>query len=130
MVMTIVVDRSSEEPAYEQIAGQLRELIAAGKLTAGSSLPAVRSLASDLGVNLNTVARAYWLLEEEGFVGIRDRSGAEVIAPAQRPPVEREKLRRSLRRVLAQMRQAGISLEELRRVTNCEIDSLVKGSRG
>lgn len=127
--MMIVVDRSSEEPAYEQIAGQLRELIAAGKLTAGSSLPTVRSLASDLGVNLNTVARAYRLLEEEGFVGIRDRSGAEVIAPSPRPPAEREDLRQSLRRLLAQMRQAGISFEELRRLTNCEIDSLVKGSR-
>ncbi len=124
------MDRSAEEPAYAQIAGQLRDLIAAGKLAAGSSLPPVRSLASDLGVNLNTVARAYWLLEEEGFVQIRDRSGAEVVAPSQRPPVEREKLQQALRRVLAQMRQAGISFEELRRLTNREIDLLVKGSRG
>ncbi|MBI2840863.1 MAG: GntR family transcriptional regulator [Acidobacteria bacterium] len=126
----IVVDRSAEEPAYAQIAGQLRDLIAAGKLAAGSSLPPVRSLASDLGVNLNTVARAYWRLEEEGFVQIRDRSGAEVVAPSQGPPVEREKLQQALRRVLAQMRQAGISFEELRRLTNREIDFLVKGSRG
>lgn len=120
----IMIERTSEEPVYEQIARQVRERVASGELPAGTPLPTVRSLASDLGVNLNTVARAYWLLEDEGFVKIRKRSGAEVAAPSRKPAVEREKLREQLRRVLSQMRQAGVSPEELRRFTDREIASL------
>jgi DNA-binding transcriptional regulator YhcF (GntR family) len=45
-------------------------------------LPSVRQLASDLGVNLNTVARAYRLLKAEGFLSIKDRAGVTVDAPA------------------------------------------------
>jgi len=119
--MILVVERSSDEPVYEQIAREIRERVASGELLPGTPLPTVRTLASDLGVNLNTVARAYWLLEEEGFVRIRDRSGAEVIAPARKPSLDREKLRQELRGLLARLRQAGISPEELRRLADREI---------
>ena len=79
---TLTLDWATGEPVYEQIARQIRTRIAAGDLPPGHALPPVRTLASDLGVNLNTVARAYRQLEEQGFVLIRDRSGAEVAAPA------------------------------------------------
>jgi DNA-binding transcriptional regulator YhcF (GntR family) len=125
-MMMIIIERTSDEPVYEQIARQVRERVASRELPAGTPLPTVRSLASDLGVNLNTVARAYWLLEDEGFVKIRERSGAEVAAPFRKPVVEREKLRQQLRRVLSQMRQAGVSSEELRRFTDREIASLTE----
>ncbi len=126
--MMIIIDRSLEEPVYEQIARQIRELVAAGELPAGTPLPTVRVLASDLGVNLNTVARAYRVLEEEGFVRIRDRSGAEVAAPARKPSGERAKLCQELRRVLALLHQAGLSTEELHRLAEQEIASLGSGS--
>ena len=90
--MMIIIERSVEEPVYEQIARQIRESVAAGELPAGTPLPTVRVMASDLGVNLNTVARAYWLLEEEGFVRIRDRSGVEVAAPARKDAGDHAKL--------------------------------------
>jgi GntR family transcriptional regulator len=124
--MMVVVERGSDEPVYEQIARQIREHVASGELRPGSPLPTVRTLASDLGVNLNTVARAYWLLEEEGFVLIRDRSGAEVSAPSRRPNADREKLRLELRELLARMRQAGLSSEHLRRLAEREIASLAE----
>ncbi len=125
--MMIVIDRSLEEPVYEQIARQIGASVAAGELPAGTPLPTVRVLASDLGVNLNTVARAYWLLEEEGFVRIRDRSGAEVAAPARKPAGDRAKLCQELRRVLARLRQAGLSTDELRRLAEREIAALGGG---
>ncbi len=120
----IVVKRDSEEPVYEQIARQIRDLVISRIMVSGTALPTVRTLASDLGVNLNTVARAYRLLEEEGFIQIRDRSGAEVVSPSLKPPAERDRLQRELRKVLALMRQAGISTEELHRLTEREIESL------
>jgi GntR family transcriptional regulator len=121
----LAVDWSSDEPVYEQIARQIREQIAAGALAPGAPLPPVRTLASDLGVNLNTVARAYRLLEEDGFVKIRHRSGAEVAAPLPRPDASAlERLRGDLREVLARMRQAGVPPEEIRRIAEQEIAAL------
>ena len=115
--LVIVIDREREDAAYEQIAAQIREAIATSVLQAGTALPGVRSLASDLGVNLNTVARAYRLLEEQGFVRIRDRSGVEVATPARHASVEvRATLERELWELLVRTRQAGVMPADLRRL--------------
>lgn len=103
-----------------------------GELLAGSVLPSVRSIASDLGVNLNTVARAYRMLEEERFVEIRDRAGVTVAPPARKTEgVVIERLIEDLGSVLARMRQAGVSNSELRRRVEHELASLeARGERG
>jgi GntR family transcriptional regulator len=120
--LTLDLDRTAPEPVYEQIARQIRDGIAAGDLPPGTPLAPVRTVASDLGVNLNTVARAYRLLEEQGFVVIRDRSGAEVAAPAARPdPASLEALRAELRGVILRMRQAGIAADEVLRLVAAEV---------
>ena len=122
----IVVERDHEDPIYVQIARQIRTRIAAGELRPGTALPAVRTLASDLGLNLNTVARAYRLLEEERFVTIRNRSGAEVAPPAPGADAgSRARLAGHLRETLARMRQCGIAAGELRRIVEREIAALV-----
>jgi len=127
-VPLIVVDWNSVEPVYVQIARQVRAQIASGQLPAGMNLPSVRTMASDLGVNLNTVARAYRILEEEGFVVIRDRAGAVVAPPGQ---VTDEStiagLAGELGSVLARMRQAGLSIEELWRRVETELAGLAAG---
>jgi len=129
-IVTIRVDRMSDEPVYEQIARKIRLSIVAGELPAGATLPSVRVLASDLGVNLNTVARAYRILQQEGFVHIADRSGVIVVPPATRTDVgERQQLRESLHLLLARMRQAGVTREELRQVVEHEMASLYEDRR-
>jgi GntR family transcriptional regulator len=123
--LTVQLDRDDPESAYQQIARQLRAYIASGALAVGAPLPGVRSLASDLGVNMNTVARAYRVLEEQGFVRIRDRSGAEVSAPPRKAdPETRSSLQEELSHLLIRMRQAGVTPEQLRRLVNREIDAL------
>ena len=118
----LVVTSDSGAPVYEQIAGQIRDRIAAGDLPPGQALPPVRTLASDLGVNLNTVARAYRLLEEQGFVRIRDRSGAEVAPPAAAPDAAaRDRLAAELRDLLVRMHQVGIGTAEVRRLVDAAI---------
>ena len=57
MFLTIKTD--DPRPIYQQVADGIKELIARGKLAEGASLPPVRQLAADLGVNLNTFATAY-----------------------------------------------------------------------
>jgi GntR family transcriptional regulator len=129
-IVTITVDRTSDEPVYEQIARKIRLSIVAGEPPAGASLPSVRVLASDLGVNLNTVARAYRILEQEGFVRIEDRSGVIVVPPTTRTDVEeKQRLCESLRLLLARMRQAGVTREELRQVIESELAALYEDRR-
>ena len=123
--LTVVLDRRAGESAYEQIAAQIREAVATGALAPGSLLPGVRVLASDLGVNFNTVARAYRVLEEQGFVTIRDRSGVEVATPAARASREaRGALERELWELMARMRQAGFSGRDLRAAAERCLDRL------
>lgn len=128
--LTIVLERNAEGAAYEQIAAQIRDAIVAGTLEPGAVLPGVRGLASDLGINFNTVARAYRLLEEQGFVRIRDRSGVEVVRPASRPsPVQSAPLERELWQVLTRLRQAGVTIPDLRRLVDSQLGALDGGSR-
>jgi DNA-binding transcriptional regulator YhcF (GntR family) len=124
----IEVERGSEEPVYAQVARQVREHVVAGRLRAGEPLPSVRTLASDLGVNLNTIARAYRQLEEEGFVLIRDREGAQVAAPSPRADATRiGPLREELQSVLARLRQAGAAPDRIARMVKDELGKLGGG---
>jgi len=108
-MLTITIDRDLDDPVYRQVADQIRRFVAAGDLEPGTPLPPVRRLARDLGVNLNTIARAYRMLEGEGFLEIRDRAGAVVAAPS--PPADaetRERLLEELESTLARLGQAGM----------------------
>ena len=80
--MVIRIDQSDEVPIYLQIRNQIIEGIARGELSSGDSLPSVRQLAADLGINLHTVNKAYAVLRDEGYVAMRGRKGA-FIANAQ-----------------------------------------------
>ncbi len=126
---TLTIDRGLPDPVYEQVAAQLRRLVASGAPAPGAALPSVRQLAGDLGVNLNTIARAYRLLEAEGFVVIRERAGVEVAAPSEAGPTERARLLDELRANLARLRQAGMATEELGRVIRREIEALEAGPK-
>jgi GntR family transcriptional regulator len=124
-MLTLVIDPTSDEPVYVQIARQVREVIAAGALPPGRPLPAVRTVAGDLGVNLNTVARAYRLLQDEGFLEIAHRSGARVAEPAAGPARERlGPLRRDLRHALARLRQAGVDRASMKKMLDAELAAL------
>ena len=126
--MILAVQRDSDEPVYGQIARQIREHIATGRLPTGATLPSVRALASDLGVNQNTVARAFRLLEAEGFLAIRDRSGSQVLSPSTGGRDYRRQLRTELRELLARMHQAGITPSMLETLFGDELARLKKRS--
>jgi len=117
MMLTITIDRALDDPVYEQVAAQVRQFVSSGALDPGMALPSVRALAGNLGVNLNTIARAYRLLESEGFLVIRDRSGVVVAAPAEEVEgTMRDKLYDELRSTLARLRQAGMATDTATRI--------------
>lgn len=71
----ININLNSEVPIYIQLKYEIIKEIASGELSDGDSLPTIRELASDLGVNLHTVNKAYNLLKDEGYVSISRRNG-------------------------------------------------------
>ena len=62
------LDYRDPRPIYEQVQDGLRKLMMAGALQEGEKLPSVRTLASQLSINPNTIQRAYEALEREGYV--------------------------------------------------------------
>lgn len=80
----ITIDTASAVPPYEQVRAQLAAQISERRLAVGARLPTVRRLAGDLGLAVNTVARAYRELEEAGLVETRGRAGTFVSAAGQR----------------------------------------------
>lgn len=63
-----VLNQKDKTPIFNQIEKQIIEFIALGILKSDEQLPSVRSLANELGINPNTVAKAYNNLEAKGYV--------------------------------------------------------------
>ena len=76
--MPFQVDHTSSVTLYEQLMSQFRQQLDDGTLIAGTKLPTVRQLATDLSVAPYTVARVYRALESDGFVETLGRNGTVV----------------------------------------------------
>jgi GntR family transcriptional regulator len=79
--MQFQVDTASRTPIYRQLAAQIREAVARGRLLPEARLPSVRELSRRLVVNPNTVARVYTELEREGILNTRPGLGVFVAQP-------------------------------------------------
>lgn len=116
----IRIDLDAPEALGEQVRAEIREAIARGEVRPGESLPTVRQLAADLGINLNTVARAYRQLEADGLVttirgrGTVVRSAFESPAIAERSLTDR--IGRAMRQLMSDARLAGLERAELEKL--------------
>lgn len=77
--MLIRIKEDSDSPLYQQIIDQVKAQVAANALNKGDRLPSVRELAADLGINVNTVYKAYKELESQGIVRMRVGFGVTVV---------------------------------------------------
>ena len=112
MLLTLAFE--SETPLYQQIKNQIITGIAQGKLQPGESLPSVRQLAADIGINFHTVNKVYQQLKQENWVVIHRRSGV-IINPElnlKADEVYRESLTSTLEVLFAEAHLRGITLEE------------------
>lgn len=125
----LTIDTASRKPIYEQLADGLKALIARGELKEGVTLPPVRQLAADLGVNLNTVAVAYRQLQSEGLITVRHGSGAVVSSRTTTEQSDSE-LRKPLRAALTQLVLSGLSISRIMRMVGEELRFLTKGAKG
>ncbi|MFM8573134.1 MAG: GntR family transcriptional regulator [Pirellula sp.] len=124
----ITISLESAVPLHDQLVSELRGLIAQGKLKVGDELPPVRQLASDLGINLNTVARAYRDLTDAGLLASARGRGTVVISTIERHPgsqsVSRDRLESTMASALADAKISGLSLEVIQAILNKQIELL------
>lgn len=107
--------RGDGVPIYLQIVRQIKYLVASGRLIAGAELPPIRTLADQLIVNPNTVARAYRELAAAGLLANRGTAGTYV-CDAGSPLARRERRRLVIERIdalLAEARQLDVPFDEV-----------------
>ena len=95
-MMKFELDFRSGIPIYIQVEEHIRQSVLRGELKPGDQLPTVRSLALELRVNFNTIARAYRQLDEDGIISTQQGRGTYILALPP-PEVAEELRRRSLR---------------------------------
>lgn len=111
--MLIKIDFESETPIYEQLKRQIVKGIAKGELKKGESLPSVRQMGQDIGINLHTVNKTYNILKQEGYLNIDRRIGAVVSGKLPESDEEfDEKLKEELEYVIADCSCRGMEQSE------------------
>ena len=122
--MFITIDETDRRPIYQQVVDEIKSLIAAGELQEGSSLPPVRQVAADLGVNLNTIAFAYRELQKAGLIKVRHGAGAVVIARGIAQDNE-ERLQAKLMPALTDLILSGLTRAEVIALVNNALNTLI-----
>jgi len=120
------IDANNGIPIFEQIDRQVKFAIANGSLLPGERVPSVRDLATQTAVNVNTVARAYRQLQDQGILnsirgtGMAVSNDALEICRINRIELIRERLRSTLQEAL----QSQMSVDEIRGLVDEECASL------
>ena len=125
--MIIKIDFESEEANYIQLRNQIIMGIATDRIREGDSLPSVRQLAENIGINMHTVNKAYAVLKQEGYIKLDRRRGA-VIALDIDKLRSIEHLREELSVLLARSVCKNVSREEVHALVD-EIYDYYTGSR-
>jgi GntR family transcriptional regulator len=122
-LMIFTLNPSAGQPLYLQLMQQIRYAIETGVLQHGDELPGIRTLAKDLVVSHNTVAKAYSALEHEGLLELRHGSGAFVTAKrGGRSRAERLLVsRKRVQEFVESLRAEGLTDEEIHRLFEAEL---------
>ena len=124
--MLIEVDFNSDEAIYVQLQNQIIMGIATEMIKEGDTLPSVRRLADNVGINMHTVNKAYSILKQEGFIQLDRRRGAVIAIDVEK---ERAllKLEEQLRILLAKGCCKNITREEVHTLVDEIFDEYGKG---
>lgn len=109
-----LVNPRSKQPLYEQLVEQLRRQIVLGGMKAGAAMPSVRQLATELGINPNTIQKAYRRMEEERMILSIPGKGSFVSDDlADMLTKQREDQRSKAKQMLQSCREMGLTKEEI-----------------
>ena len=109
----ITVDYRSRKQLYEQIIDSVRQSILSGAIAPGEKLPSVRNLAKELGVNPNTIQKAYTILESEGVILTLPGRGSVVLSETEDLRQKQlAKMEEKLSVIAAEAHSTGVAEEE------------------
>lgn len=112
--MLINIDYRKKISIYEQIVNEIERYVSLGALKEGEKIPSVRALALDLGVNPNTVKKAYDILEEKGIIETLSTKGTFIVENTNLIKKEREKeLLAIIKEKVGELENLGLSFDEI-----------------
>lgn len=101
------------KPIYEQIKDNFKKLIISGALKNDDKMPSVRTLATQLSINPNTIQRAYNELETEGFIYSVPGKGSFVCSNSEKQKEHIEELKEKLRSIIRELKVLNVTESEL-----------------
>lgn len=117
--MFFEIDPNSQNPLYLQLTQQIKRAVVNGQAEIGQTLPSVRSLASDLGMNMHTVNKAYNLLVDEGVLSKNQQGYSIYLNKLQLDaPKYQLALKEQLKHLMIDSFIHGVSYEQLLEWTN------------
>ena len=120
--MIVEIDFNSEEALYIQLINQIIIGIATDQIREGDTLPSVRQLADNIGINMHTVNKAYSVLKQEGFLRVDRRRGAVIALDTDKMRTISE-MRRDLSVILARGVCRNVSREEVHNLVDSIYDA-------
>ena len=120
--MIVEIDFNSEEALYIQLINQIIIGIATDQIREGDTLPSVRQLADNIGINMHTVNKAYSVLKQEGFLRVDSRRGAVIALDTDKMRTISE-MRRDLSVILARGVCKNVSREEVHNLVDSIYDA-------
>lgn len=105
-----LINLQGKDSIYEQIRSQIEKFIKAGILKPNDKLPSVRNMALELGINPNTVMKAYQELEKNGYIYTLNKKGVFVSSKVENKDI---KLIDEAKNMLKTLKEEGFSKNEL-----------------
>ncbi len=113
------LDYQSRTPIYVQICNEIENCIIRGKLKPDMQMPSIRELASDLGVNPNTVKKSYAELENKKVIRSISTKGTFITTKIEE--IVQNKIKESFEQIqkeITELKMLGVSLEEIKERIN------------
>lgn len=127
--MIIRINFSSTTPIYVQLKNQIVEGIATRELKNGESLPSIRQMATDIGINMHTVNKVYSQLRAEGYITIHKRKGVIITKDnLQKDKDYFRKIEDKIKPIIADSICHGLSLNDLKYINSKIYNNLAEGS--
>lgn len=112
------INFSSRTPVYQQLYDDVVRLASLGVLKSHTKLPPVRTLATELGINPNTVQKAYKMLELDGYIYSTVGRGSFVSDKLNQNEAEKIKVKKDLKESMNQAYKIGVTKDEMISMVN------------
>ncbi len=121
----LTVNFSSRTPVYQQLYDDVIRLVSLGVLKSETKLPPVRILATELGINPNTVQKAYKMLEKDGYIYSTVGRGSFVSNKLDQNQAEKIQAKNDLKESIDKAYKKGITKDEMIEL----VDEITSGGR-